>query len=449
MRLTGLQIQELRDIILQAFPNEGELAQELLFKLDISYQNLSEGGNYKARVTNIITEYFEVGNTHTTPELLDALITVRPRNDALKNFKNTYYQERPKKADILSINITSNTVSFKYKDTDYKSPNQLADPQFVQELLALTSPQQYGEKLFEAIFNNKPLAAVGGHRTTIAGFGNLDSSGLIKIELVIDAGDIGLHEYNWELLRDANSGLWLSVQISRPFYRRHGDVRKNAIASKPLKILVVICNPRSNQNTIIESLPAIDIQKEKATLQSIFDPLVTKNIVEYDILERGTWRNLKQALLEEKYHVVHFIAHGAYINKEFCLIMDGDNINEWFITKDRFDQDLRSNPLQLFVLISCEGGTFNENLSTKGLGPILVEKGIPYVIAMQKPISFYAAERFSKLFYENLTKPGSGSIDKAMARTRSDLKEDSQLKLAEWAIPVLFMATNEAELLKT
>jgi CHAT domain-containing protein len=175
--------------------------------------------------------------------------------------------------------------------------------------------------------------------------------------------------------------------------------------------------------------------------------LVTQNIVEYDILERGTWRNLNRALLKEKYHVVHFIAHGAYINKEFCLIMDGDNINEWFITKDRFDQDLRSNPLQLFVLISCEGGTFNENLNTKGLGPILVEKGIPYLIAMQKPISFYAAEKFSKLFYENLIE--YGSIDKAMAITRSDLKEDSQLKLAEWAIPVLFMATDEAELLKT
>jgi CHAT domain-containing protein len=213
--------------------------------------------------------------------------------------------------------------------------------------------------------------------------------------------------------------------------------------------LVVICNPRSDQNTIIESLPAIDVQKEKATLQSIFDPLVTQNIVEYDILEPGTWRNLKRALLEEKYHVVHFIAHGAYINNEFCLIMDGENPNEWFITKDKFvDQDLHSNPLQLFVLISCEGGSFNENLNTKALGPILVERGIPYVIAMQKPISFYAAERFSKLFYENLI--DYGSIDKAMAITRSDLKEDPQLKLlAQWAIPVLFMATNEAELLKT
>ena len=310
-----------------------------------------------------------------------------------------------------------------------------------------SSPEKYGEKLFEAIFNDQRLEAVGGYKTTIVGFRNLEPSG-VKIELVIDAGDIGLHEYDWELLKDPNAG-WLAVQNSRPFYRRQGDIRKNAIASKPLKILVVICNPRSDQNTIIESLPAIDVEKEIATLRSIFDPLVTKNIVEYDILELGTWKNLKKALLKDKYHVVHLIAHGAYINKEFCLIMDGDNKDEWFITKDRFDQDLHSNPLQLFVLISCEGGSFNENLNTKGLGPILVEKGIPYVIAMQKPISFYAAERFSKLFYENLTKPGSGSIDKAMARTRSDLKEDSQLKLAEWATPVLFMATNEAELLKT
>jgi hypothetical protein len=447
MPLTGLEIQELQGIILQAFPSEEDLEQELLFKLDISYQNECQGGNYKARVTNIITKYFEVGNTHTTQDLLDALIKVRPRNEALKSFKNAHYQERPKKADILSVNITSNTVSFRYKYIDYKSPNQLADSQFVEELLALTSsPQQYGEKLFEAIFNSERLGAVGGYPTTIVGFGNLEPSG-VKIELVIDAGDIGLHEYNWELLRDPNTGLWLSVQNSRPFYRRHGDVRKNAIASKPLKILVVICNPRSDDNAIIKSLPAIDVEKEKATLQSIFNPLVTKNIVEYDILEQGTWRNLKRALLKEKYHAVHLIAHGAYINQEFCLIMDGDNKDEWFITKDRFDQDLRSNPLQLFVLISCQGGSFNENLNTKGLGPILVEKGIPYLIAMQKPISFYAAERFSKLFYENLIE--YGSIDKAMAITRSDLKDDSQLKLAEWAIPVLFMATDEAELLKT
>jgi hypothetical protein len=33
-----------------------------------------------------------------------------------------------------------------------------------------------------------------------------------------------------------------------------------------------------------------------------------------------------------------------------------------------------------------------------------------------------------------------------MAITRSDLKEDSQLKLGEWAIPVLFMGTDRGEL---
>ena len=92
MRLTGLQIQELRDIILQAFPNEGDLEQELLFKLDISYQNLSDGSNYRQRVTNLITQYFESGNEHTTADLLDVLIIARPRNRALVNFKNAYYQ---------------------------------------------------------------------------------------------------------------------------------------------------------------------------------------------------------------------------------------------------------------------------------------------------------------------------------------------------------------------
>jgi hypothetical protein len=91
-QLTGLQIQELRDIILQAFPNEGDLEQELLFKLDISYQNLSDGSNYRQRVTNLITQYFESGNEHTTADLLDVLIIARPRNRALVNFKNAYYQ---------------------------------------------------------------------------------------------------------------------------------------------------------------------------------------------------------------------------------------------------------------------------------------------------------------------------------------------------------------------
>ena len=79
--------QELQGIILQAFPNEQDLEQELLFRLDISYQNEYQGGNYKARVTNIITKYFEAaGNKHTTQDLLDALIIARPRNEALKSF---------------------------------------------------------------------------------------------------------------------------------------------------------------------------------------------------------------------------------------------------------------------------------------------------------------------------------------------------------------------------
>jgi len=125
--------------------------------------------------------------------------------------------------------------------------------------------------------------------------------------------------------------------------------------------------------------------------------------------------------------------------------MDGENEKEWFITADKFNQDLRLNPLQLLVLISCEGGSFNDKFGTKGLGPTLVDKGIPYVVAMQEPVSFYEAQQFSQLFYKYLTE--YRYVDIAMALTRSALQQDLQLNLGnEWAIPVLFMGTDRGEL---
>jgi hypothetical protein len=79
--------------------------------------------------------------------------------------------------DILKINITSKSVSFNYKGTEYKSPNQLSDSSFAQELLSLeTSPEKYGEKLFEAIFNSKSLEVGGKYTPTLVGFSELNNS---------------------------------------------------------------------------------------------------------------------------------------------------------------------------------------------------------------------------------------------------------------------------------
>jgi CHAT domain-containing protein len=261
---------------------------------------------------------------------------------------------------------------------------------------------------------------------------------------VIDE-DVTLHQYPWELLRNSNTKFWLAVQKNCPFYRRHGDCRKEPIPSKPLNILIVICNPKSETNQIIKNLPPIEVEKETEFLKSIFDPLVEQKIINYKIEEKGTWKNLESALNEEKYHVVHLIGHGDYIGNEFRLIMDGENEREWFITADKFNQNLRLNPLQLLVLISCKGGSFNDKFGTKGLGPTLVDKGIPYVVAMQEPVSFYEAQQFSQLFYKYLTE--YRYVDIAMALTRSALQQDPQLNLGnEWAIPVLFMGTDRGEL---
>jgi len=363
-------------------------------------------------------------------------------------------QEISPKSNIFKVKIYPTTVELlKDKENGYSSPNQLAKEDFRTTLLeSESSPSQYGEYLFDAIINDESNLVVD-KESTLAGYRSTQGMRL-GMALEIDANNMQLHEYPWELLRDSRTHQFLALQEGYPFYRRHSNKRKDPISSETLNILIVICNPKSEENTIIKSLPNVDIEKEKTILKTVFDPLAKQNIIKYEFLDeslkRGTWQNLKDALRKDdkEYHIVHLIAHGGYINNRFCLIMDGDNEDEWFIDQEKFNQDLMGNALRLVVLISCEGGSFSSKTGTKGIGPFLVELGIPFVVAMQKPVSFYTAQRFSSLFYYHLVR--YRYVHRAMAATRSDLKEDTKLRLGnEWAIPVLFMGTDDAELFTT
>jgi hypothetical protein len=86
-KLTGQQIGELRKIILAAFPHEDELAQVLMFKLDMNWDAISSGGNYDLRVFNLITRVAEPQGI--TKSLIKALSEARPRNQALTIWANS------------------------------------------------------------------------------------------------------------------------------------------------------------------------------------------------------------------------------------------------------------------------------------------------------------------------------------------------------------------------
>ena len=86
-KLTGQEIGELRKLILSAFPHEDELAQVLMFKLDMSWDAISSGKNYDVRVFNLITQVTEPQGT--TKALIKALSLARPRNQALTLWANS------------------------------------------------------------------------------------------------------------------------------------------------------------------------------------------------------------------------------------------------------------------------------------------------------------------------------------------------------------------------
>ena len=86
-KLTGQEIGELRKIILAAFPHEDELAQVLLFKLEMNWDAISSGGNYDVRVFNLITRVTEPQGM--TKQLIKALSQARPRNQALTLWANS------------------------------------------------------------------------------------------------------------------------------------------------------------------------------------------------------------------------------------------------------------------------------------------------------------------------------------------------------------------------
>lgn len=382
---------------------------------------------------------------------------------------------------VLRILIFSSTVLLEYGDKRYSSPNKLPElKEQIQQEYNKYNHKEIGKLLFKAIINDNQNEAISND-STLDGYKKSSDQQQLTIELVIDPNGINLHKYNWELLCDNHSGKFLAFQNKRPLYRRHllnsknGNINsflpintdKNALQPDKFKILVVICNPRNENNAIIKNLDIVEVAKEREILEKLAEPLIQQKIISVDYLvgdrsssdpkSRATWENLKDKLRNEEFHIVHIIAHGVYIDKDFCLIMDGDNIHEWFISANKFKEaDFIKDSLRLVVLISCEGGTFQDQTSTasedevmRGLGPILVDAGVPYVIAMQNKVSYSVARRFTYFFYTRLAQ--HGSIIKAMAETRFDLSEDSQLSDYQnewsWSIPVLFASTDNGSLL--
>jgi hypothetical protein len=246
----------------------------------------------------------------------------------------------------------------------------------------------------------------------------------------------------WELLYDP---------LSRDFYGRSrlrllvrhlaAPVPSRPLAvTPPLKILAVAASPGGFRE--------LDLDQEIRNLRNV---LAGNERLQVTVLNPATLDDLRQALLRDRPHILHFLGHGQFYQKsgEGFLFFEDAYGESAPVGGDLFAKLLKDFPqVRLVVLNACRTAQMaraHGYAPFTSAGAALSLAGVPAVVAMQFKISDPGAIRFSKVFYESLA--AGDPVDVATGEGRRELYTLwYRSPSVEWAAPVLFLRARDGHL---
>jgi hypothetical protein len=237
----------------------------------------------------------------------------------------------------------------------------------------------------------------------------------------------------WEFLYDPRAAEYLCLSRDTPLvrYLELPQPLRPLAVRPPLHILGVVINPQDQET--------LDVAHEKQRLAEAVEPLRTENLVTLTWLEEPTWRHLQRALRQGPWHVFHFVGHGGFdphADEGFiALANESGNTQRLMATQlGRLLADHRT--LRLVLLNSCKGAQGSKEDVFSSTAAILMQRGIPAVLAMQREITDQAAIEFARTFYETLA--DGLPVDAAVAEARKAISLALPHSV-EWGTPVLHM----------
>jgi hypothetical protein len=299
-----------------------------------------------------------------------------------------------------------------------------------------------GERLYECLFTDGELSKAWADI--------MARCPRRRIRLRIDAAAAVLHSIPWELMRERPVGgvaVVLAATDASPFSRYLAGPWQpgSPILQRPIKVLVAISNPA----TMPAGLQSVDVETEIAALRA-----ATKGSdLQLTLLPPPCTLETIEEELRKGYHVLHFIGHGRFDPKAQTtqlVIENPEQPNRPFVNGDAVAEMLKrqlqgkdayDDRLRLVFLCSCETATTSSADAFRGLAPLLVQGGVPAVIAMQDLVPVDTARSFASTFYRKLLE--HGRIDLASNQARSSVLARS---LPGSHIPVLFMRLRSGEL---
>ena len=297
---------------------------------------------------------------------------------------------------------------------------------------SVSSPQQLGEMLYRAVFSRQIRTL---YDQSLGRVGTTEGTGL-RLKLKIDPSDAELAELcdlPWEYLRCADTRDFLSLSRSSPIVRYLDVPRPAPVIPLPaeLRILVVVSSPAG--------LAPLDLERERGNIESAWGG---RRGVRVAFLARATTAALRQRLLEQPFHVLHFMGHGGFdpASAEGVLYFETLDGEVDPVSGHALAVKLKDfSTLGLIFLNACNTARATNTTDANpfsGVANALVLGGLPAVLAMQFPISDRAAIDFSDAFYRRLA--SGDSVDEAVTEGRQAVHSTDPSSM-EWGTPVLFV----------
>ncbi len=290
--------------------------------------------------------------------------------------------------------------------------------------------EAYGQALTAAVFAEPRL-----REAFAAARGHAEGLGVpLRVRLMVGAGAEELQGLVWELLADPATGVPLSLSRG-VYFSRYLLPRGGAPVVAPLRgslrALAAAANP-SNLGLYKPRLQPIDVTKELERAEKNLAPIRVARLP----AQAGDLCTLNRlADRAREVEIVYLACHGRYRNKITSLFLEGDDGKVKRATGEELCLSLAQmeTPPRLVVLAACESAGTGTGEALSSLGGMLVEAGIPAVVAMQGPISVTTLDLFLPRFFRELVQ--DGRIDRALAAARLVASEQP-----DWWAPVLFMS---------
>jgi hypothetical protein len=288
----------------------------------------------------------------------------------------------------------------------------------------LAQRQDFGKCLFARLFKAEPAQEVG--RVWHESRGRLGEGrfGTLRLRLWIEAPEISV--LPWELLWDGDFlATSANITVSRYLPAAEPDVLPPA---ERLRVLLLVESP--DGFTAIHEEEVRSLEDAITGLGRAVDLVRKTNLTAPQL----------QGDLQDDYHVLHVLAHGI---RGKLLLADARGRGAAIEDQELAQMVLGRRSLRLIVLSACSSSQVEGGGLFAGIGPALVRKRVPAVVAMQYPaVTQGAAGQFSGAFYGALSR--GKPVDVAVNEGRRSLSAGPLLAGRDWSTPVLYLGTRSS-----